>query len=131
MSFYNLYQQDLGAPPPPPPPPSFSQGTPPPPPPPQQSFGGSSQGSASTNSIMALVFGILSFVLCPFILGITAWIMGKIECGKIQRGESSQAGLTMAKIGMWLGVANVVLCVLCFIGYVFIALIAIISSSSR
>ena len=129
MMKLKLFHTDFGAPPPPPPPP----GNPPPPPPsvssPQFSGGSSPQGSAGTNAIIAMVAGILSFVMCPFILGIVAWIMGKGEIGKIDRGESSQAGRSMATIGMWLGIINVALSVLAIIGYVFIIIIALLSSS--
>jgi hypothetical protein len=82
--------------------------TPPPPPP----AGGNVSGGASTNAIIALVMGILSYVLCGFIGGVIAWIMGKGELNKIDRGESSEAGRTMAKIGMWLGIVNVILTVI-------------------
>ncbi len=127
MRNYILYQTDFGAPPPPPPP----MGTPPPPPPPQSAGtpGGNQQGSASTNAIIALVAGILSFVMCPFILGIVAWFMGKSEVSKIDRNESPMAGRSMATIGMWLGIVNVILSVLAIIAYVFIIVIALLSSS--
>ena len=119
------YPTDFGAPPPPPPP---SMSSPPPPPPP--SAGNmNTGGSAGTNAIIALVAGILSYVFCPFILGIVAWIMGKGELGKIDRGESSEAGRTMAKIGMWLGIVNVILSVLFGLVYVLIIVLAIATSS--
>ncbi len=117
-----IYNQDFGAPPPPPPP---GSSTPPPPP----TMGSGTSGSASTNSIIALVAGILSWFFCPFILGIVAWIMGKGELGKIDRGESAEAGRTMAKIGMWLGIVNVIVCVLVGLLYLVIILFAMISSS--
>jgi hypothetical protein len=69
--------------------------------------------------------------MCPFILGIVAWIMGKGEIGKISRGESSEAGRSMATIGMWLGIVNVILSVLAIIAYVIIIVLAILTSSSR
>jgi hypothetical protein len=123
MKQYQLFQSDFGAPPPPPP----SMTTPPPPP----SSGGMNMGaggSASTNAIIALVAGILSYIFCPFILGIVAWIMGKGELGKIDRGESAEAGRSMAKIGMWLGIVNVILSVLFGLVYVLIIVLAIATS---
>lgn len=120
MTPYSFYNQDLSMPPPPPPPPS---GTTPPPPPPQN-LGNVTGGQASTNAIIALVAGILSWVMCPFILGIVAWIMGKGELGKIERGESSEAGKTFAKTGMWLGIVNVILSVLFGALYVIIMVLA-------
>lgn len=129
MNNKKFYMTDFGAPPPPPPPP----GNPPPPPPPS-GFGSQpsmNTGSASSNAIIALVAGILSFVMCPFILGIVAWVMGKSEVGKIDRGESAMAGRSMANIGMWLGIANVILSILAIIGYVLIILLAIVTSGSH
>ncbi|MBZ0203446.1 MAG: DUF4190 domain-containing protein [Ignavibacteria bacterium] len=123
MKQYKHYQTDFGAPPPPPPP---SMSTPPPPPPAGNMGAG---GSASTNAIIALVAGILSYIFCPFILGIVAWIMGKGELGKIDRGESSEAGRTLAKIGMWLGIVNVILSVLFGLVYVLIIVLAIATSN--
>ena len=116
-----IYNQDFGAPPPPPPP---GMSTPPPPP-----TGSGSSGGASTNAIIALVAGILSWVFCPFILAIVAWIMGKGEINKINRGESSESGRTMAKIGMWLGIVNLVVCVLVGVLYLFIIVLAMVTSS--
>lgn len=124
MSTYDLYFSDFGAPPPPPPPNMSS----PPPPPPAGGMNMGSGGSAGTNAIIALVAGILSYIFCPFILGIVAWIMGKGELGKIDRGESSEAGRTLAKIGMWLGIVNVILSVLFGLVYVLIIVIAIATS---
>lgn len=124
MSKFLHYPSDFGAPPPPPPP---SMSSPPPPPPP--SAGMNTGGSASTNAIIALVAGILSYVMCPFILGIVAWIMGKGELGKIDRGESSEAGRTLAKIGMWLGIINVILSVLFGLVYILIIVLAIATSN--
>ena len=105
MREYTLFRQDSGSgnfPPPPPPPPSFNN----PPPPPQAPY---NQAGASSNAVIALVLGILSYIMCPVILGIGAWIMGKKELGEINAGRSSEAGRMMANIGMWLGIINVVL----------------------
>lgn len=123
MRQYQLFNTDFGAPPPPPP----SMSTPPPPPS-TGGMGSGPSGSAGTNAIIALVAGILSYIFCPFILGIVAWIMGKGELSKIDRGESSEAGRSMAKIGMWLGIVNVVLSVLFGLVYVLIIILAIATS---
>lgn len=112
----NLFEQYTG--------PSFTQsgepppGAPPlPPPPPPQFPGGMQGGSAGTLAIISLILGILANTICcgSFVLGIAAWIMGKIELNKIDDGESSEAGRNLAKIGMWLGIANVILCFLFWI----------------
>ena len=127
MTQYILYQQDAGTPIPPPPPTGM---TPPPPPPPVTMQTG---GSASGMAITALVLGIVSYFLCPFIGGIAAWIIGKMELNKIERGESPDAGKGMAKAGMWLGIINVVLNILAGIALIiyFVFLAAVISTSGH
>lgn len=123
---FPLMYTDFGAPPPPPPP---SMSTPPPPPSSGGMNMGPTGGSAGTNAIIALVCGILSYVFCPFILGIVAWIMGKGELSKIDRGESSEAGRTMAKIGMWLGIVNVILSILFGLVYILIIMLAVVAGN--
>jgi hypothetical protein len=119
-----LLYQDGGhgshPPPPPPPPPSYNS-------PPQMG----SQGGASSNSIIALVCGILSYIFCPVVLGIVAWVMGKKELAAIDRGESPEAGRTLAKIGMWLGIVNVILSVIGIIIWVILIVIIGISASTN
>jgi len=107
MKEYTLFRQDSGSgnfPPPPPPPPGFN-----PTPPPQTPY---NQSGASSNAIIALVLGILSYIMCPVILGIAAWIMGKKELNEIDAGRSPDAGRVIAKIGMWLGIINVILAII-------------------
>jgi hypothetical protein len=105
MRHYPLFQQDFGAPPPPPP----AGNTPQPPPPP-----GSIQGEKSSNrAVWALILGIAAWVLgCGILTGIPAWIMGKKELNDIEAGLASPAGKTMAQIGMWLGIINVIVSIL-------------------
>ncbi|MCB0722010.1 MAG: DUF4190 domain-containing protein [Ignavibacteriae bacterium] len=124
-----FYRQDSGpgAPPPPPPPPSdFS--APPPPPPPSGGSTGSSGESASTNAIIALVLGIAAYVCLGIFAAIPAWIVGKKEIKAIEEGRSPQAGLTMAKIGMWLGIVNVILSVLFLLVYLLIIVASLLSN---
>lgn len=120
MNSYTLFRQDTGSgnfPPPPPPsfnqPPSSGFSSPPPPPPP-----GMSGGSASSNAIIALVLGILSYIMCPVILAIAAWIMGNNELKAIDSGQSPEAGRMLANIGKWLGIVNIILSVLALILFI-------------
>jgi hypothetical protein len=116
MKQFLLYQEEFGAPPPPPPP----GGTPTPPPPPS---GGLQGDKSSTRAVWALVLGIAAWVLgCGILTGIPAWIMGKKELNEIEAGLSSPAGKTMAQIGMWLGIINVIISIL--VGILFIILFA-------
>jgi large-conductance mechanosensitive channel len=89
--------------------------------------------SASGMAITALVLGIVSYFICPLIGGIAAWIVGKMELSKIERGESPEAGKGMAKVGMWLGIINVVLNILAGIALIiyFVFLAAVISTTSH
>lgn len=88
---------------------------PPPPPPPPVGGGYSNQGKASSSAIWALVLGIASWVLCGIFAAIPAWIIGKKELNAIAQGRSSDAGKTMAQIGMWLGIIQVILGILAII----------------
>ena len=127
MKDHRLFSQDGGSgnvTPPPPPTPS----TPPPPPPPPT--GGSpteTKEGASTNSIITLILGILSWIACGIIAAIPAWIMGKKEITAIDAGQSSQAGRTMANIGMWLGIIQVILTIVALIVVVLLIIFGIIS----
>lgn len=108
MRHYPLFQQDFGAPPPPPPP-GGTTPTPPPPPPP----GSVQSDKSSSRAVWSLVLGIASWTICPTIIpAIIAWVLGKKELNEIEAGLSSPSGKTIAQIGMWLGIINVVLSIL-------------------
>jgi hypothetical protein len=93
---------------------SYPPPSPPPPPPTPPSSTGTSAG-ASSNAIIALVLGILSWIGCGILAAIPAWIVGKKEINAINAGQSPDAGKTMATIGMWLGIINVILSILAII----------------
>ena len=120
-----VYSQDFGAPPPPPPP-GFTSNPPPPP----GNINPAGDG-ASTNAIIALVAGILCWFICPWIGGAVAWIMGKGELNKIERGESKEEGRTFAKIGMWLGIANIIVYTLGVLLYLLFVVILIGTATTR
>ncbi|CAN5512760.1 hypothetical protein BH10BAC5_BH10BAC5_16600 [soil metagenome] len=137
-----LFRQDNNSgnyPPPPPPPPSQYNPVPPPPPPPPLSYGnnpsgmqgGQMEGSASSNSILALVLGIAAWVIgCSILTAIPAWIIGKKELRLINEGRSPHAGKTMATIGMWLGIVNCIIVVLFGIIMVILLIAGVLNSSS-
>lgn len=77
------------------------------------------QDKPSTNSIIVLVLGIVSFLGPGILTGIPAWILGRNELAAIDRGSAPAAGRTMAAIGMWLGIAATVLML---IGILFVVL---------
>ncbi len=135
MKYYSFHSQDSGSgnfPPPPPP------GTPPPqgynvppPPPPQMPYNqgppSGMQGGASSNAIISLVLGILSYISCGIFVAIPAWIIGKKELAEIDAGRSPENGRTMAKIGMWLGIVNVILSVIAIFVMMILFLFGILS----
>ena len=63
---------------------------------------------ASGMAIASLVLGILGFCCCGMLAGIPALIVGYIENGKINRGESSPKGKGFCIAGMILGVISLV-----------------------
>jgi hypothetical protein len=54
------------------------------------------QEKPSTNAIIALVLGILSFLGGNILTGIPAWILGRNEVAAISAGRSPEAGRTLA-----------------------------------
>ena len=106
------------------------------PPPPNQY--GSQAGSASGLAIAALICGILSWVGGSFLAAIPAIICGKIELGKIKRGETSEAGKVFAQIGFWAGLSHVIfaaaiflfVCVLQLVGVGVFALLGLAGAAS-
>jgi heme/copper-type cytochrome/quinol oxidase subunit 2 len=81
----------------------------------------------SSNAIISLVFGILSYFICGLVGGIVAWIVGAVELGKIKRGESNIESKGMATAGMWLGIANVILSVLAILTVLVIIFVILFS----
>jgi hypothetical protein len=89
---------------------------------------GGMPGGASSNAIIALVLGILSYVTCGIFAAIPAWILGKKELSEIDAGRSPENGRTLAKIGMWLGIVNVILTVLGLIAFMILLALGVFSS---
>lgn len=126
MKDYSLFRSDSGSGnfPPPPPPPSYN-----PPPPPVSPNPVNSAGGAGSNAIIALVLGILSYIACGIFAAVPAWIMGKKEINEINAGRSPEAGRTLAKIGMWLGIVNVILTVLAIIVFGILIIFGLLNTS--
>ena len=97
----------------------------------QQNFNNSpvnNSGSASTRATVALVLAIASLFCCAA-TSIPAAIVGWMEVGAIKRGESSQAGMMMAQIGLWGGIVMTILSLIGGILYVLTVLVAADSTS--
>jgi hypothetical protein len=77
-----------------------------------------------------LILGIASWVIgCTILTAIPAWIIGKKEINAINEGRSSEAGRSMATIGMWLGIAHVILAVIGFIIFIIVMIFGIFASA--
>lgn len=70
------------------------------------------QSSPSGMAVAALLCGIGSWVVLPFVAAVAGVILGKLELGKIARGESPAAGKTFAQVGYYASIANIVVTVL-------------------
>ncbi len=62
-----------------------------------------------------------------YFVAIPAWIIGKKELGEIDAGRSPENGRTMAKIGMWLGIVNVILSVIAIFVMIVLFLFGVLS----
>ncbi|MFL5342904.1 MAG: hypothetical protein ACJ8F7_22445 [Gemmataceae bacterium] len=68
---------------------------------------------------MILIFGILSFVVCP-IFGAVAWIMGNNDMKEIRAGTMDPEGEQLTNIGRILGMVS---CALFLVGICIYAII--------
>lgn len=80
------------------------------------------------NGTVVLVLGIISWVLCPTVLGawicsILAIVFATIEFGKIRNGQSPSSQKTLVLIGMWLAIANLVAWAFLIIGVIVISIL--------
>jgi hypothetical protein len=77
-----------------------------------------SPSPSSSNSIMALILGILSIPCCGFISGIPAIFLGRSELKAIEQGKIPATNRTMAKAGMILGIIGTILSLLGTLVYI-------------
>lgn len=63
----------------------------------------------SGRAVASLILGILSLICMGFLTGIPAIILGSMELKAIKRGEATQAGEGIAKVGYILGIIGTVL----------------------
>jgi hypothetical protein len=66
---------------------------------------------------LILALGILSLVGCGIFTGIPAWIMGNADMKAIDAGRMDPEGRTMTSVGRILGMINVILTCVVFVGY--------------
>jgi Domain of unknown function (DUF4190) len=77
----------------------------------------------STAAIVSLVFGILSWVVLPFIAGIVAIVAGHMARNEIRNSGGQISGSGMATAGLILGYINVGLAALACVGFALLAII--------
>ena len=72
---------------------------------------------------LILVFGILSWALCP-LFGVVAWIMGNSDLAEMRNGRMDPRGESLTRVGRVLGMVHVLL-LLAFLGlFLLVALLA-------
>ena len=59
-------------------------------------------------AVLILVFGILSFVVCPF-FGIAAWVMGNTDLQEMAEGRMDPSGRDLTQAGRICGIVGTVL----------------------
>ncbi len=84
------------------------------------------QPATSSNAVLSLVMGILSFFVCPFILAIIAIVYGNKAKDEIAASNGAIGGSGMATAGRILGWVNIILGLLTV---VFVVLFAIAASA--
>jgi len=80
--------------------------TPPPPPSPPDVA-----GVRPHRGPLILVFGILSIVCC-FLFGIAAWVMGNNDLQAMQAGQMDRSGESLTKAGKICGIVGIALAIL-------------------
>jgi hypothetical protein len=87
---------------------------------------------ASGMAIASLVLAIVSFLMCGIFTSIPGLIIGKMELGKIERGESPESGKILAQIGFWanVGISVLWLLIICLYAILFAAAIGTSASTS-
>jgi|GEM_PF-1565514 len=77
---------------------------------------------------LVLIFGIVSWLLCPTFIGslalsIVAVVWGSSELRKIRDGQSPASERSLVLIGMWLGIINLAVSVLAIVGIIILAIV--------
>jgi len=87
---------------------------------------------ASGMAIATLVLGILAIPCCCSIFtGIPALVLGFIENGKINRGDSSPKGKWMAVLGIVMGIVSLVFFCIWILWYIFFGGMAVMEEMMR
>jgi hypothetical protein len=87
----------------------------------------------SSQATAALVLGIVGLILCGGLLSPIAWYIGATEVRAINEGRRDPGGLQTANAGRILGIIGTVLVglgILFFVGFLFLAIVGGVVSSS-
>jgi hypothetical protein len=80
--------------------------------------------------VMILVFGILSWVVCP-IFGIMAWVMGNGDLVEIKSGRMDPEGEGLTQAGKVVGMISVILWCVGLLFYCIIIILAVAAGGMR
>jgi hypothetical protein len=80
--------------------------------------------------VLILVLGILSIVVCPFVLGQVAWVLGNQDLREIDAGRMDPEGRGLTMAGKVLGIVATVYMALCLI-FGFIMLVGLIVAEAN
>lgn len=70
---------------------------------------GGAGGGASGRAMAAAGLAVAGLLCCGFFTGIPGAILGWLEISAIKEGKSSPAGMTMAQVGLWLGIIGAII----------------------
>jgi len=71
--------------------------------------------------VLILVFGILSFVICPF-FGIAAWVMGNADLREMAVGGMDPSGRDLTQAGRICGIVGTILVLIPMVIIIFAAI---------
>src|SRR6056297_725851 len=87
-----------------------------PPPPAKPEYPQPAEYHEDHRGVTVLVLGILGLVCC-FILGIVAWVMGNSDLQKMDQGLMDPSGRDLTQAGKICGMISVILQIIGFVGY--------------
>ena len=96
---------------------------------PRASVQSAGYATKSGNGTVVLVLGLVSWVLCPTVVGgwicaILAIVFASFEFNKLRSGQTPGNERWLVLLGMWLGIANLVAWVLCVVGLIITTIVS-------
>ena len=78
--------------------------------------------------VLILVFGILSFVVCPF-FGIAAWVMGNTDLQEMDSGLMDRTGRDLTNAGRICGMIATALLILQVLVMIVVMIVVVVSNN--